>query len=418
MKEFKYTLLIALIFITLCSQSSSGTPADSVRVYFRQSHIDLDRDYRENGQTLDSIFNKVTADTAAHVKRTVRKVTVTGGASPEGSVRFNEYLSENRAEATFNQFRERGLLNDSLTDFNFLGRDWEGLRLSVLSDPDVPERAEVLNLLNNITENGQAVSHPLTRLKSIGGGWPYIYLYHKHFPALRESHLTVEYNEVPLLLTLPNKKGLIETEREPLFPALETITLPKPKKPWYLAVKTNMLYDALLLPNIGAEYYVGKNWSILADWMYGWWDKDATHYYWRAYGGMIGTRYWFGEKAHTKPLTGHHVGVFAGIVTYDFELGGKGYMGGVPHETLWYRCMHYAGIEYGYSLPVSRRLNIDFSLGVGYMGGKYLEYIPKDGFYQWQSTHRLNWVGPLKVEIALVWLIGRGNYNHEKGGQK
>lgn len=41
-------------------------------------------------------------------------------------------------------------------------------------------------------------------------------------------------------------------------------------KPLYLNVKTNMLYDALLIPNIGLEVDLGKRWSIAANWMYGW----------------------------------------------------------------------------------------------------------------------------------------------------
>lgn len=149
--------------------------------------------------------------------------------------------------------------------------------------------------------------------------------------------------------------------------------------------------------------------------MYGWWDIDRTHYYWRAYGGTLGARRWFGKAARRKPLTGHHVGVYAGIVTYDFELGGRGYMGGKPHGTLWDRFNVVAGVEYGYSLPVSRRLNIDFSIGIGYLGGTYYEYVPKDRYYIWQSTHRLRWFGPTKAEISLVWLVGRGNYNSRKG---
>ena len=41
--------------------------------------------------------------------------------------------------------------------------------------------------------------------------------------------------------------------------------------PFYMDVKTNMLYDALLVPNIGVEFYVGKNWSLAGNWMYAWW---------------------------------------------------------------------------------------------------------------------------------------------------
>ena len=81
--------------------------------------------------------------------------------------------------------------------------------------------------------------------------------------------------------------------------------------------------------------------------------------------------------------------------------------------------MNYiAGLEYGYSLPIRSRLNIDFSIGVGYWGGIYYEYLPMDNCYVWQATKQRHWFGPTKAEISLVWLIGRCNYNKEKGGRR
>ncbi|MDE6073459.1 MAG: DUF3575 domain-containing protein, partial [Muribaculaceae bacterium] len=185
-------------------------------------------------------------------------------------------------------------------------------------------------------------------------------------------------------------------------------------KPFYMAIKTNLLYDAIALPSLSAEFYLGKNWSAGVNWTYGWWDKDNSHHYWRAYGGDIVVRKWVGEKSRIKPLTGHHLGVFAGIVTYDFEFGGTGYMGGLPGHTLWDRCNRYAGIEYGYSLPVGRRLNIDFSLGLGYLGGKVIKYEPSNDRYIWEETKNFSWFGPVKAEISLTWLIGCGNVNERR----
>ncbi|MDE6290490.1 MAG: DUF3575 domain-containing protein [Muribaculaceae bacterium] len=282
-------------------------------------------------------------------------------------------------------------------------------------------KSDVLSLLERI--NGtNAPAHPLAELKSLHGGEPYKYLFTELFPELRASRLTVEYERLFPDIRIPDmplRAPQITTELDgvimPLPVEVETI---KECRPFYMALKTNMLYDAFLLPNIGAEFYVGKNISLTADWMYGWWDRDRTHYYWRAYGGNLGARWWFGKAAHEKPLTGHHLGLFAGVVTYDFELGKGGIMGGIPHGTLWDRCNFISGVEYGYSLPVTRRLNIDFSLAIGYMGGKYLKYEPKYGFYIWQSTHKLHWFGPTKAEISLVWLIGCDNYNRSKGGKK
>ena len=69
------------------------------------------------------------------------------------------------------------------------------------------------------------------------------------------------------------------------------------------------------------------------------------------------------------------------------------------------------GLTYGYALPVARRLNLDFTVNVGYLGGIYKEYKPIDEHYVWQRTRRMRWLGPTKVGVHLVWLLGRGNKN-------
>lgn len=81
--------------------------------------------------------------------------------------------------------------------------------------------------------------------------------------------------------------------------------------------------------------------------------------------------------------------------------------------------MNYVvGAEYGYSLPIARRWNIDFSIGAGYWGGIYHEYLPQDGEYVWQATKKRQWIGPTKAEISLVWLLGKGNCNQGKSRKK
>ena len=180
-------------------------------------------------------------------------------------------------------------------------------------------------------------------------------------------------------------------------------------KPFYMAVKTNALYDVIAIPNVGLELYLGKKWSIATNWHYAWWKTDSKSFYWRTYGGDIALRKWFGRRAAEKPLTGHHVGVYGQLLTYDIETGGRGYLGD--------KWSYAAGVEYGYSLPVAKRMNIDFTLGLGYLSGEYKEYLPMDDCYVWQATKNRNWVGPTKVEVSIVWLIGNGNINKGKGGK-
>lgn len=193
--------------------------------------------------------------------------------------------------------------------------------------------------------------------------------------------------------------------------------VPELQKAFYMSLHTNMLYDATTIPNIGAEFYLGKNISLAGNWWYAWWKSDSRSRYWRTYGGYLAGRYWLGSAAKRKPLTGHHLGVYAQMMLYDFEWGGKGYMSGNCGRNIFDHPTYGFGVEYGYSLPVGRRLNIDFTLGLGYLGGRYYVYTPADGHYVWLSTHNRHWWGPTKAEISLVWLLGHGNIN-KKGDRQ
>ena len=188
-----------------------------------------------------------------------------------------------------------------------------------------------------------------------------------------------------------------------------------------MAIKTNMLYDVAAVPNIGAEFYLGQNFSIAANYAHAWWKKDTKNLYWRYYGADASLRWWFGKASRIKPLQGHHIGLNYQILTYDFQLGNKGIMAGMPNGNLADRANHIVALEYGYSLPIAERLNLDFTLGFGYLWGEFYEYKPIDGHYVWQVTKRRRFLGPTKLEISLSWLLGRGNYNDDfkkRGGKR
>lgn len=419
MKHTSFILALIVLLVTVFSRGA--TPADSVTVHFRQGKSLLDTALFDNGKNL-SEFVAQTRRINANPDLTLKKIDIFGAASPEGPVMLNRSLSDHRAHAIYDYLSARIALPDSLITFRYASRDWSGLRRMVENDSDVPDREEVLSLLDEITATATPSTagdvEAIERLQKINNGATYRYLYSRLYPSLRESGVVMHYSHIPYMtLNGPNIGAVCPPEQDIVDIDLLIPGEVSTCKPFYMALKTNLLFDALALPNIGAEFYVGKNISVGANWMYGWWDKNKAHRYWRAYGGDLNVRWWFGHKAAEKPLTGHHLGVYGGIVTYDFEFGGKGWMGGLPGRTLWDRSNRFAGIEYGYSLPVSRRLNIDFTLGVGYFGGKYIIYKPKGNEYEWQSTHNLTWFGPSKAEISLVWLIGCDNYNR-KGNRR
>lgn len=417
-------ILLTAIVASAFAPSHAQTLKDSVLINFRQSKSQLDTTYMDNPQALQHVRSMIKQYHHPDSNFVLTGVNVTGAASPEGSVKYNDWLSRQRANRLFSYIGEQVDLPDSLTTFSYLGRDWHTLRSMVEADTNVPYRNEVLAMLDEIieTHNNANPDHPgnLRRIKQLRGGVPYIYMYHHLFPAIRASKVVLTFGAPSYALKMPAVGAIF-----PMFEEKVAVSLPnmafapaKHRKPFYMALKTNMISDLLLIPEIGAEFYLGKNMSIVGNWMYGWWDVDRTHWYWRAYGGDLAVRWWFGKKAHEKPLTGHHVGVYGGAITYDFEFGGTGHMGGIPGGTLWDRCNWYAGLEYGYSLPIARRLNIDFTIGLGCLSGKYVIYDPVDKCYVWRETRKRTWFGPTKVEASLVWLIGHGNYNKAKGGHK
>ena len=170
-----------------------------------------------------------------------------------------------------------------------------------------------------------------------------------------------------------------------------------------IALKTNLLHDAILTPDIGIEISIGKRWSLSAEGVYAWWSKNEHHRYWRIYGGWIEFRGWLGQKTLERALTGHHIGIYTSMLTYDFEFGGKGWQS--PDFT------YGAGISYGHSWGINRRLNIDISVRLGYSTGKLIKYHPQCGTYVCTShtTHR--YLGITGLEVTLVWFPGKGAKN-------
>lgn len=170
--------------------------------------------------------------------------------------------------------------------------------------------------------------------------------------------------------------------------------------PWY--IKSNLVYDALLMPSLEVEYRINERWSAAIEGNIAWWHNNGKHKYYQLATVIPEVRYWFKPQGARR---GHYVGLFGGGGWYDLENGGKGYKGEGG----------MVGISYGYMFPVGKYLAFEAGAGVGYLTAKYEEYLPQDGHYVYQQTSRTNWFGPVKLKFALVWNIGRWM---EKGGLK
>ena len=402
-----------------------------VRVaYSQERHMEICINFRVNSTVIDSAYsdNAVRMQEMVEFLRTIRQdstiniveVSFSGAASPEGSDQLNRKLARGRLTALENLVRQQVDIPDSIITHNDNYIPWEFLK-SLIEDSELVYKNEVLAILEeefllvDYYYPNLHIDNRIVKLQALNDGKVWQQMHKLFFERMRNaSAVFVTYKkELPVVqqpIIIESEPITLEYElKEPIV--LEfVIEKPKEKFPFNMGLKTNLLYNILAIPNLGAEFYLGSNFSVAANWNYAWWNNDKKCDYWRTYGGDLAVRYWFGKKAHEKPLTGHHIGLYGQMITYDFERGGKGVLAD--------RWSWATGLEYGYSLPVAKRLNLDFTIGLGYHWGEFKEYLPIDGHYVWQATKNRNYWGPTKAEISLVWLIGRGNYNVRKGGNK
>ena len=182
-----------------------------------------------------------------------------------------------------------------------------------------------------------------------------------------------------------------------------------------VAIKTNLLYDVLTTPNLGVEVAVAKKFTIDLTGQYNPWDlprnSSMKHYMAQAEG-----RYWIFEA-----FNGHFVGVhaqylggieFSGLKLFptfdqfvfdnDFTYkNGQGYGG---------------GISYGYQMYLTPRLNICFTIGIGYNYFKYDKFkhaiFPGDNYYEKSESNENylgifenNYFGLTKAGVSIIYII-------------
>jgi hypothetical protein len=408
-------------------QSVTAEVADSIEadIFFRVGRATVDSQYHYNKESLARFMARVEALQSDSLTRLAR-VEITSSASPEGSSALNKRLSDRRAAAIKKIIAERVPQAASSIEVESKGIDWDGLR-KLVENSQMEHRDEVLNLIDNEPEwstnaAGTRVERRKQLLKRLHNGVTWQWMLRNLFPELRYTGVVAVFERVaPPVDTLPStipepvpvaepptpEPAPVDTVPTPApAPVAEPIPAPEPTpapapepeaETFPIALKTNLLYDAALVPAVGIEVPFAQRWSAALNWEYAWWKNDVNHHYWRVYGGDIAVRRWFGNPEKTARLQGHHVGVYGQIVTYDFELGKRGYLG---PKWSW-----AAGLEYGYSFRLNPHLNLDLTIGAGYLTGIYKEYLPQDDCYVWQATKRRRWIGPTKAEISLVWIL-------------
>lgn len=429
----KKIVMVVLMPTTLLANAYAASIQDSLRttIYFRPGYSLLELSYRDNAANMKALTQGIQTIKGNPCVQ-LQHIRILSAASPEGNSALNKRVAKRRGERLRDYLKETLVLPDSIFTVSSAGEDWQGLA-SLIAREKTPWRNKALQIIRHtpewVTRNGKVVDGRKRQLQNLDGGKAWKYMLDNHFYTLRTGAVVVcEVKTLAAESTPSAAEASLEQARQeqarpesasqspssPPFPAIPSQVHPSsesqsPPVASYFALKSNLLYDALLVPNLSLEVSIGSGWTLGAGGMLAWWSKDAKHRYWRIYGGDLEIRKYFGTLSKSKPLQGHHHGIYGDFLTYDFEFGAKGYQS---------KATYAAGIKYGYSHPIANRLNLDFALGIGYLHSNYKTYVPRDGCYVYQETKKRKWLGPTQAEISLVWLLGKGNTNKKKGGKK
>lgn len=171
------------------------------------------------------------------------------------------------------------------------------------------------------------------------------------------------------------------------------------------AVKTNLLYDATLTANLGAELQVAPKWSIDLSGNYNPWTLSGGKK-WKHWMIQPEARYWF-----CQPLGGHFVGLH--LLGGEYNMGHWGHEGNkiFNNDTRPLKDHRYqgwyagAGIAYGYSWLLNKHWNLEAEVGFGWAYTRYDVYECEGCGRKIESNKVHNYVGPTKVALNLVYVF-------------
>lgn len=403
-------VLFVLFSTSASAQQHNREASDEFRITFPVNKYVLDREYRYNAKAfahLDSLL-------AVRGEVFVDSVIVVSKSSPEGPYKGNDALSRNRSRAIYDYVVSA---YPNLADKVVVSSEvesWAEFAQMVSEDPTLSSatRADALAIIRG----GQA---PDVRKAQLRRMKEYNYFLNYYFPALRFSAIVVVFDRVAeAVASLPTLDDVTFEE----FPWIDTrIELPEEHlviptlrplrtKRTILALKTNLLYDAVTALNFEVEVPIGDRYSVMVEDVFPWWETGNKWCFQMWEIGIEG-RFWFRrwDPRGTEKLRGLFVGPYVMSSKYDFQLDRK----------LNYQGEYWsAGVSAGYSIPLGRKKwgNMEFSLSAGVMQTDYRHYLPTDSYDKLiRDRYRVGkatYFGPTKAKVSLV--IPINVYNSQK----
>lgn len=170
-----------------------------------------------------------------------------------------------------------------------------------------------------------------------------------------------------------------------------------------VGIKTNLLSDAVLTPNLAVEVGLAPQWTAeLSGNLNAWTVNDRR---WKHWVVQPEARYWFCQR-----FSGHFVGAHV--------LGGQYNMGNLPfnykflgtdfsllRDHRYQGWMVGAGLAYGYSWILDRHWNIEAEIGLGWIYTHSDVYNCANCGKKIDTGKAHNYVGPTKAALNIIYLF-------------
>ena len=390
--------------------SSDTTVVVRSKIYYPINKVKIYEDYMNNPSELELIKRHLAASPR------IDSITIHSYASPEGPYYFNQWLAEERGKTAkryiLKHIPDFRRLPDTLVRVAPTAENWEGLREEVVNNYMLDDKNEVLEILDM---QGVSDARRKSILRRLNNGKPWRYILKNLMPHLRYATWVSVWQPVgeviptqsPALLPLSEF-----VELKPIVVKPRIFVLPKPVEALdsktILALKTNLLYDALSWGNYSIEVpFYGDRFSVLYYHQFPWWRWGENNNKYCVRFLSIGGegRWWF--KPQPRPeteklkkrdrLVGHFLGAYCESGKYDFE----------RRRDICYQGEFWSvGLSYGYSMPISRWLNLELSVSAGYASIAHRGYTPSPDYSilwrDYEKVGRWHYFGLTKAQVSLV----------------
>lgn len=171
----------------------------------------------------------------------------------------------------------------------------------------------------------------------------------------------------------------------------------------HAGIKTNLVGDATLNVNLGAEVGLAPKWSLDVTGQINFW--TVNNHRWRHWLAQPEARYWFCER-----FAGHFLGVHA--IGGQYNIGafdGKVKFLGTDLRNLKDRRYQGwgagLGIGYGYDWVLNKHWNFEAELGIGWIYSRFDVFSCVNCGAKLESDKPHHYFGPTKLALNLVYLF-------------